>query len=65
MSGDIAFLEPLSRHRNIMPLYDLKPEIEGDCYIAPNASVIGEVDLGNSVRVWYGAVLRGDINAIR
>jgi len=62
---DIAHLELLSRHRNIMPLYDLQPIILNDTYIAPNASVIGEVFLGAQTTVWYGATLRGDINAIR
>jgi len=43
----------------------LKPEIFDDAFIAPNASIIGEVSIGLQARVWYGAVLRGDINAIR
>ena len=29
-------------------------------YIAPNATVVGDVDLGKNVNIWYGAVLRGD-----
>ena len=29
-------------------------------YIAPNATVVGDVDLGKHVNIWYGAVLRGD-----
>ncbi len=33
-------------------------------YIAPNATVVGEVTLGESVNIWYGAVLRGDHGAI-
>lgn len=33
-------------------------------YIAPNATVVGEVILGNHVNIWYGAVLRGDSGAI-
>lgn len=35
------------------------------CYIAPNATVVGDVILENNVSVWYGAVLRGDSGAIR
>lgn len=65
MSKDIAYLEPVSRHRNIMPLYDLRPNIVTDQFIAPNASIVGEVMVGEDSIVWYGAVLRGDINAIR
>lgn len=33
-------------------------------YIAPNATVVGDVTLGENVSVWYGAVLRGDSGAI-
>ena len=29
-------------------------------YIAPNATVVGDVQLGKDVNIWYGAVLRGD-----
>lgn len=35
-----------------------------NAYIAPNATVTGEVSLGNDVSIWYGAVLRGDSGAI-
>jgi carbonic anhydrase/acetyltransferase-like protein (isoleucine patch superfamily) len=65
LTKDIAYLEPLSRHRNIMPLYDLTPAILADAYVAPNATVIGEVLVGSESTIWYGAVLRGDLNAIR
>ena len=33
-------------------------------YIAPNATVVGEVHLGENVNIWYGAVLRGDSGPI-
>lgn len=33
-------------------------------YLAPNATVVGDVTLGNDVNIWYGAVLRGDTGAI-
>lgn len=33
-------------------------------YIAPNATVVGDVVLGNNVNIWYGAVLRGDNGTI-
>ena len=35
-----------------------------NAYIAPNATVTGDVSLGNDVSIWYGAVLRGDSGAI-
>ena len=37
---------------------------EGDYFVAESAAVIGAVTLGNNVSVWYGAVLRGDYDAI-
>ena len=38
--------------------------MENKCYIAPNATVVGDVVLGNDVNIWYGAVLRGDSGTI-
>jgi len=46
-----------------MPLYaidGISPEIDGDCWIAPNAVLIGRVRLKKGASVWFGAVLRGD-----
>ena len=40
------------------------PEISRAGFVAPNATVIGDVTLGVGSSVWYGAVLRGDINSI-
>ena len=37
---------------------DLKPP--GECWIAPNASLIGDVTLGSQSSIWFGSVLRGD-----
>ena len=41
-----------------------KPKMQG-AYLAPNASVIGDVVLESDVNVWYGAVIRGDSGSIR
>ena len=41
-----------------------KPKIGRNVFIAKNATVIGDVTLGAHASVWYGAVLRGDINRI-
>jgi gamma-carbonic anhydrase len=41
-----------------------KPDIARASYVAPNATVLGAVTLGAQSSVWYGAVLRGDINTI-
>ena len=37
-----------------------KPKIGENVFIAPTASVIGDVELGDGSSVWYGVVLRGD-----
>ena len=42
----------------------LGPRIHPTAWIAPTATVIGDVSLGENASVWYGAVLRGDINRI-
>ncbi|MBK8252084.1 MAG: gamma carbonic anhydrase family protein [Polyangiaceae bacterium] len=49
----------------IMPFRGKVPVIGRDVWIAPNATVIGEVELGDESNIWFGAVLRGDIGAIR
>ncbi len=41
-----------------------KPKLGKNVFIAKNATVIGDVTLGTHASVWYGAVLRGDINRI-
>ena len=46
-----------------MPVYaldDVTPEIAQDCWIAPDAVVIGKVRLLRGASIWFGAVLRGD-----
>ena len=47
-----------------MGIYDKTPSIAQDAYIAPSASVIGEVNIAASTSVWYGSVVRGDVNEI-
>jgi len=65
LQGNFAYKEQLSRHRRIMPLFDKRPAIAPGAWIAPNASVIGRVELGEKSSIWYGAVLRGDVNNIK
>jgi carbonic anhydrase/acetyltransferase-like protein (isoleucine patch superfamily) len=50
-----------------MPLYAYGgkyPAIGKDCYIAPTASLIGDVTIEDGASVWFGAVLRGDVSPI-
>lgn len=59
-----TFKNTFSRHRTVMGIFDKQPEIAVDSYVAPSASVIGEVSVASQSSVWYGAVLRGDVNEI-
>ncbi len=49
----------------ILPLGDAAPVIPASAFVAPGASVIGDVTLGEDASVWFGTVLRGDSNRIR
>jgi carbonic anhydrase/acetyltransferase-like protein (isoleucine patch superfamily) len=49
-------------------IYELNgkyPKIADDVFIAPNAVIIGDVEIGSGSSVWFGCVLRGDIGPIR
>ncbi|WP_396163009.1 gamma carbonic anhydrase family protein [Flavobacterium sp.] len=41
-----------------------KPQIPTDCYVAENATIVGDVVLGSNCSVWFNAVIRGDVNSI-
>ncbi len=41
------------------------PVIPKDCFIAQNATVVGEVSMGSECSVWFNAVIRGDVNFIK
>lgn len=49
----------------IIPVRGFTPQVGRDCFIAPNASIIGDVVMGDECSVWFGTVLRGDVNSIR
>lgn len=41
------------------------PEIGENVYLAENATIVGDVIIGNDCSIWFNAVLRGDVNSIR
>jgi len=41
------------------------PEFGKDCYIADNATIVGEVSMGNHCSIWFNAVIRGDVHFIK
>jgi carbonic anhydrase/acetyltransferase-like protein (isoleucine patch superfamily) len=48
----------------VLPFDDVSPEIDPTAWLAPSASLIGRVRVAASASVWFGAVLRGDIDEI-
>ncbi|HQX55299.1 MAG TPA: gamma carbonic anhydrase family protein [Pyrinomonadaceae bacterium] len=44
---------------------DTYPKIHGSAHITPDAIVIGDVEIGEDSSVWFGSVIRGDVNYIR
>ncbi|MGP6173998.1 gamma carbonic anhydrase family protein [Corynebacterium sp. A21] len=48
----------------ILPFGNKRPRIHRSAWIAPNATIIGDVEIGPEASVFYGCVLRGDVNAI-
>lgn len=40
------------------------PQISEDCYIAENATIVGEVTIGKQCSIWFNTVIRGDVNYI-
>ncbi|MGB3548147.1 MAG: gamma carbonic anhydrase family protein [Saprospiraceae bacterium] len=49
----------------IIPINSVTPEWGDDCFLAPNATLIGDLVLGDQCSVWFQAVVRGDVNSIR
>ncbi|RRQ49384.1 gamma carbonic anhydrase family protein [Maribacter algicola] len=41
------------------------PQIGEDCFVAENATIVGDVTLGNECSVWFNAVIRGDVHYIK
>ncbi len=49
----------------IRPFRGVTPKVHPDAFIAETAVLIGDVEIGPGSSIWYGCVLRGDINSIR
>lgn len=48
----------------ILPVKDKHPKWDENCFIAPNATIVGDVVMGKNCSVWFNAVIRGDVNSI-
>lgn len=49
----------------IKPVKGNYPQIPEDCFVAENATILGEVSLGIECSIWYNAVIRGDVHFIK
>lgn len=49
----------------ILPVRNIHPKFGNDCYIAENATIVGEVETGNQCSFWFNAVVRGDVHFIK
>jgi carbonic anhydrase/acetyltransferase-like protein (isoleucine patch superfamily) len=48
----------------ILPVEDKFPSFGKNCFIAPNATIVGDVTMGDDCSIWFNAVVRGDVNSI-
>ena len=48
----------------IVTINKISPTIPEDCFVAENATIVGNVVLGNDCSIWFNAVIRGDVNSI-
>ncbi|MFT6406680.1 MAG: carbonic anhydrase/acetyltransferase-like protein (isoleucine patch superfamily) [Arenicella sp.] len=53
------------KHPYLLPYEGKFPSIDRAAFIAQNATVIGDVEIGAGSGIWYGCVIRGDVNEIR
>ena len=49
----------------ILPVEGITPQFGVNCFIAPNATVVGDVVTGDDCSIWFNAVIRGDVNYIK
>jgi carbonic anhydrase/acetyltransferase-like protein (isoleucine patch superfamily) len=49
----------------ILPVEGVSPKFGKDCFVAPNATIVGDVVMGDGCSVWFNTVIRGDVNSIR
>ena len=60
VEGSLAYTDPLSRHRTVLSLYDKTPTVAAGAWVAPSATLVGEVEVAEKASVWYSAVVKGD-----
>ena len=48
----------------ILPVEGKSPRFGKNCFVAPNATVVGDVEIGDDCSIWFNSVVRGDVNSI-
>jgi carbonic anhydrase/acetyltransferase-like protein (isoleucine patch superfamily) len=59
------YQKKLKKMSFIISVKGVLPEMGNNCFIAPNATIAGDVVMGKDCSVWFNAVIRGDVNSIR
>lgn len=49
----------------ILPVLGKHPQFGENCFVAPNATIVGDVVMGSDCSIWFNAVLRGDVHYIK
>jgi carbonic anhydrase/acetyltransferase-like protein (isoleucine patch superfamily) len=49
----------------LLPVEGKHPEFGNNCFLAPNATIVGNVQMGDECSVWFNTVVRGDVNFIK
>jgi len=49
----------------IIPLFGKEPQFGNNCFVAPNATIVGDVVMGDDCSIWFNAVVRGDVHYIK
>lgn len=49
----------------ILPVEGVSPQFGSNCFVAPNATIVGDVTAGSDCSFWFNSVVRGDVNSIR
>ena len=49
----------------LLPYRGIRPRLASRVFIAPGATVIGDVEIGADASIWFGCVVRGDVNVVR
>lgn len=66
-SGELNYfaLQTKNAMALILPVRGVSPQFGKNCFVADNATITGEVSVGDNCSIWFGAVLRGDVSSVR